>query len=55
MSDLQARLEGLAQTFLSLTPEGRIEFMNRLAESGSPQISDWLAIFARYHQQLNEE
>ena len=54
MSELQERLEGLAQTFLSLTPEGRQEFMSRLADSGSPEVSDWLAIFKHYHQQLEE-
>ncbi len=54
MSDLQDRLEGLAQTFLSLTHEGRQEFMNRLAQRGSPEVSDWLAIFKHYHQQLEE-
>ena len=55
MSDLQERLEGRAQTFLRLTPEGRQEFMSRLADSGSPEVSDWLAIFAQYHRNLIEE
>jgi hypothetical protein len=45
----------LAQTFLSLTPESRQEFMNKLADSGSPQVSDWLAIFAQYHQNLENQ
>lgn len=47
MSD---QLTEIAQTFLSLTPEGRAQFINTLAGS-NPELSDWLAIFTQYHHE----
>lgn len=49
MSDRE-KLTELARQFLSLTPDGRQAFMQKLAETGDPDVADWLAIFSQYHR-----
>jgi hypothetical protein len=51
---LRQNLSGLAETFLSLTPELRQLFLSQLADSGSPEVADWLAIFEHFHRNLEK-
>jgi hypothetical protein len=46
----RARITEIAATFLSLGPEARQAFLTKLVESSSPEIADWLAIFAQYNK-----
>lgn len=43
------KLVELAQTFLNLSPDGREQFMHKLADT-MPEVADWLSIFSQYHQ-----
>jgi hypothetical protein len=44
------RIASIAAQFLSLGPEARQVFLTKLAETGNPEVSDWLAIFAQYNK-----
>jgi hypothetical protein len=48
MSGHREKLTELAETFLNLSPEGRHEFLNRLAESDDPATVEWLSVLTKF-------